>query len=45
VPSVGLGEFAVLCDECQLVPEGQFELVGYADPCLKYDLLRTMGHW
>jgi len=32
VPSVGLGEIAVLCDECRLVPEGQFGLVGYADP-------------
>ena len=39
MPSVGLGEIAVLCDECRLVPEGQFGLVGYADtlavfPCL-----------
>jgi len=34
VPSVGLGEIAVLCDGCRLVPEGQFGLVGYADPCV-----------
>jgi hypothetical protein len=45
VPSVGLGEFAVLCDECRLVPVGQFGLVGYTDSCVRYDLLRTMGHW
>jgi hypothetical protein len=45
VPSVGLGEFAVLCDECWLVPEGQFVLVGYTVPCVRYDLLRTVGHW
>ena len=45
MPSVDLGEIAVLCDECLLVPEGQFGLVGYADPCVRYDLLRTMGHW
>jgi hypothetical protein len=45
VPSVGLGEIAVLCDECLLVPEGQFTLVGYTDPCVRCDLLRTVGHW
>jgi len=45
VPSVGLGEIAVLCDECRLVPEGQFGLVGYADPYVRYDLLRTMVDW
>jgi hypothetical protein len=45
VPSVGLGEIAVLCDECRLVPEGKFGLMRYADPCVRYDLLRTMGHW
>ena len=44
MPSGGLGEIAVLCVECRLVPEGQFGLVGYADPCVRYDLLRTMGH-
>ena len=43
MPSVGLGEIAVLCDECLLVPEGQFGLVGYADPCVRYDLLRNHG--
>ena len=43
MPSVGLGEITVLCDECRLVPEGQFGLVGYADPCVRYDLLRTIG--
>ena len=42
MPSVGLGEIAVLCDECRLVSEGQFGLVGYANPCVGYDLLRTM---
>ena len=42
--SVGLGEIAVLCDECRLVPEGQFGLVGYADPYVRYDLLRNMVH-
>jgi hypothetical protein len=45
VPSVGLCVFAMLCDECRLVPEGQFVLVVYTDPCERYDLLRTMGHW
>jgi hypothetical protein len=45
VPSVGLGEIAVLFDECRLVPEGQLGLVGYTDPCVRYDLLRTMVHW
>jgi hypothetical protein len=45
VPSVGLDEFAVLCYDCRLVPEGQFGLVGYTDPCVRYDLLRTVGHW
>jgi hypothetical protein len=45
VPSVSLGEFVVLCDECWLVPEEQFVLVGYTDPCVTYDLLRAMGHW
>ena len=45
MPSVGLGEIAVLCDECRLVPEGQFGFVGYADPCVRYDLLRTMEAW
>jgi len=45
VPSVGLGEIAVLCDECRLFPEGQFGLVGYADPCVRCDLLRIMLHW
>jgi len=45
VPSVGLGEITVLCDECRLVPEGQFGLAGYPDPCVMYDLLCTMGHW
>jgi hypothetical protein len=45
VPSVGLGEIVVLCDECRLVPVGQFGLMGYTDPCVRYDLLRTMGHW
>jgi hypothetical protein len=45
VPSVGLGEIAVLCDECRLVPEGQFVLVGYTDPRVRHDLLRTMGRW
>jgi hypothetical protein len=45
VPSVGLGEIAVLCDECRSVPEGRFVLVGYTDPCVRYDLLRTVGHW
>jgi hypothetical protein len=44
VPSVGLSEFAVLCDECQFVPVGQFVLVGHTVPCVRYDLLRTMGH-
>ena len=42
MPSVGLVEIAVLCDECLLVSEGQFRLVGYADPCVRYDLLRTI---
>ena len=28
MPSVGLGEIAVLCDECRLVPEGQFGTCG-----------------
>jgi hypothetical protein len=45
VTSVGLGEIAVLCDECRLVSVGQFGLVGYTDPSVKYDLLRTMGYW
>jgi hypothetical protein len=45
VPSVGLDEFVVLCDEYRLVPERQFVLVGYTDRCVKYDLLRTVGHW
>jgi hypothetical protein len=45
VPSVGLSEFVVLCDKCRLVSEGQFVLVGYTDPCVRYDLLRTVGHW
>jgi hypothetical protein len=45
VPSVGLGEFAGLCDECQFVPVGQFGFVGYTGPCVRYDLLRTVGHW
>ena len=45
VPSVDLGETAVLCDECRLVPEGQFGLVGYVDSCVRYDLLRTVWHW
>ena len=45
MPSGGLREIAVLCDECPLVPEGQFGLVGYADTCVRYDLLRTMVHW
>ena len=45
MPAVGLGEIAVPCDECRLVPEGQFGLVGYADPYVRYDLLRTMVDW
>jgi hypothetical protein len=45
VPSVGLGEIAALCDESRSVPEGQFGLAGYTDPCVRYDLLRTVGHW
>jgi hypothetical protein len=45
VPSVGLGEIAVLSDKCRSVPEGHFGLVGYTDPCVRYDLLRSMGHW
>jgi len=45
VPSVGLGEIAVLFDECRLVPERPFGLVGYAYPCVRYDILRPMGHW
>jgi hypothetical protein len=43
VPSVGLGEIVVLCDECRLVPEGQFGLVGYADPCVRYDFYVPWG--
>ena len=31
MPSVGLGEIAVLRNECRLVPEGQFGLVGYIE--------------
>jgi hypothetical protein len=45
VPSVGLGEIVVLCDGCRIVPEGRFVLVGYTDPCVRYDLLSTVGHW
>jgi len=45
VPSVGLGEIAVLFYECRLVPEGQLGLVGYANPCVRYDSLRTKVHW
>jgi hypothetical protein len=45
VPSVGLDEFAVPCDECRLVPERQFVLVGYTNLCVRYEVKFILNKW